>query len=125
MSRRKYIKHDQVKKEAIAEAQSEFFGNITKLEAIDVFKTLAILAQFPGAIPPEPLIGHEVIWTSTMKVGDSLNEQIFGATVVYKGLSFIYTANRDRTIQLKDGTFMNFDTWDYWNLLIANRILDN
>lgn len=124
MSKRKYIKQDKLEQQqAIAQAQSEFFGEITKPEAIDVFKTLAILVQFPGANPPELLTDHEVIWTSTMKVGDSLNRQVFSVMVIYKGLSFIYTANRDRTIQLRDGTFINFDTWDYWDLLIANRVL--
>lgn len=111
------------KQEVIAIAQEQFFGEITKQEAMDVFKTLAVLVQFPGAIPPEPLLGCDVIWTSTLKVGDSLDKQRFNVEVIYKQRRFIYTSLGDRVIQLPDSTFMNLESWDYQANLVANRVV--
>ncbi|ACK74058.1 hypothetical protein PCC7424_5488 (plasmid) [Gloeothece citriformis PCC 7424] len=109
------------KQEAIIKAQSEFFGGISKQEAWDIFKILAVLSQFPGAIPPEPLLGCEVIWISTLKVGDSLDRQKFNVEVVYKEMKFIYTSLGDRVMQLPDGSFMNLESWDIRANLIADR----
>jgi hypothetical protein len=61
MSRRTRQQIEQERQQAIALAQSQFFGGITKEEAIEVFKVLAVLAQFPGATPPEPLQGCNVV----------------------------------------------------------------
>lgn len=112
------------KQQAIAAAHEKFFGGITKEEALEIFKALALLAQFPGAKPPEPINGCKVIWESTMKVGDSLDKQVFSVQVSYKGLMFIYTANKERAIQLPNSTFMNMDSWDYQELLLTNRVLE-
>ncbi len=123
MTRKRRTKQEkeQQKKEAVAVAQAKFFGGITYQEASEVFKTLAILAQFPGANPPEPLQGKTVTWSSVMHVGDSKEDQVFNIQVVYKGLLFQYTAKKDRGIQLPDSTFMNFESWHYQALLIANQ----
>jgi len=119
-----YRKKQQIEEErqaVISQAVAQFFGGVTKQEAHEVFKTLAVLVQFPGATPPEPLNGCEVWWTSTLRVGDTLDKQVFGVTSIYKGLTFEYTVNRDRIIQLPDSTFLNFESWDYQELLIKNR----
>jgi hypothetical protein len=121
MSRRTKKAIQEQKEAIIFEAINRFFGGITKKEAHDVFKTLAVLSQFPGAAPPEPLNGCEIWWTSTMKVGDALDKQIFSVTAIYKDVKFEYTANRDRVMQLPDSTFMNFESWSYQELLIRNR----
>jgi hypothetical protein len=112
------------KQQAIAAAQEKFFGGITKQEAIEIFKALAVLAQFPGANPPEPLSGCEVTWTSTMKVGDSLDRQVFDIQVRYKGLMFMYMGNHIRGIQLPNSSFINLESWDYQALLLTNRVLE-
>lgn len=109
------------RQKAIATAIAEFFGGITKEEALQVFKTLAVLAQFPGANPPEPLEGCDVVWTSVMHVGDSKEKQAFDVQVLYKKLLFHYTKTGERGIQLPDSTFMAFESWDYQALLIATR----
>jgi len=119
-----YRKKQQIEEErqaVISQAVAQFFGGVTKQEAHEVFKTLAVLVQFPGATLPEPLNGCEVWWTSTLRVGDTLDKQVFGVTSIYKGLTFEYTVNRDRIIQLPDSTFLNFESWDYQELLIKNR----
>src|SRR5919202_697954 len=121
MPRRKNQAKEEEKQFVISQAVSQFFGGVTKQEAHEVFKTLAVLAQFPGATPPEPLNGCEVCWTSTMRVGDALDKQVFGVTAIYKGITFEYTVNRDRVMQLPDSTFLNFESWDYQELLIKNR----
>jgi hypothetical protein len=117
----KSMQQNLEKQAAIQQAVERFFGGVTKEEAHEVFRTLAVLAQFPGAVPPEPLNGCEIHWTSTLKIGDTLDKQIFGVTAIYKGLTFEYTANRNRVMQLPDGTFMNFEAWDYQELLLTNR----
>lgn len=124
----KYITRQQkrqAQQEAIAAAQSEFFGGISKHEAIDIFKVLAVLAQFPGATPPEPLTGCEVTWSSTLKVGDTLDKQRFTVQAIYKNMTFIYTALGDRVIQLPDSSFLNIESWDYQALLLKNWFLEN
>ena len=121
MPRRKTQAKEEEKQAAISQAIAHFFGGITKPEAHEVFKTLAVLVQFPGATPPEPLNGCKVWWTSTLRVGDMLDKQVFGVTAIYKGLTFEYTVNRDRVIQLPDSTFLNFESWNYQELLIKNR----
>ena len=121
MPRRKNQAKEEEKQAAISQAVAQFFGGVTQQEAHEVFKTLAVLAQFPGAMPPEPLNGCDVWWTSTMRVGDTLDKQVFGITAIYKGLTFQYTANRDRVIQLADSTFMNYESWNYQELLIKKR----
>jgi len=121
MARGKKQQIEEEKQAAISQAVANFLGGITKQEAHEVFKTLAVLAQFPGATPPEPLNGCEVWWTSTLRVGDTLDRQVFGVTAIYKGLTFDYTVNRDRVIQLPDSTFLNFESWHYQELLIRNR----
>lgn len=114
---------ERQRQEAISLAQAKFFGGITKEEAGQVFKTLAVLAQFPGANPPEPLTDCEVVWTSVMRVGDSKDKQVFDVKVVYKGLLFHYTTTGEKGIQLPDSTFMTFESWDYQALLIANATI--
>jgi hypothetical protein len=116
---------EQAQQTAIATAQSEFFGGITKQEAIDIFKVLAVLVQFPGAEPPEPLTGCEVKWTSVMSVGNTLDKQRFTVQAIYKNMTFIYTALGDRVIQLPDSSFLNLESWDYQALLLSNRVLSN
>lgn len=118
-------KKEQAQQTAIAAAQSEFFGGISKQEAIDIFKVLAVLVQFPGAEPPEPLTGCVVKWTSVMSVGDTLDKQHFSIQVAYKNVTFIYTALGDRVIQLPDSSFLNMESWDYQALLLSNRVLAN
>ena len=59
------IKNKQLKEAEIAQEISRFFGEVTNQEACEIFRILAILAQFPGATPPEPLNGYEIYWTST------------------------------------------------------------
>ena len=122
MSRRTRQQIEQERQQAIALAQSQFFGGITKEEAIEVFKVLAVLAQFPGATPPEPLQGCNVVWTSTLKVGDSLDKQVFDVQVDYKGRRFFYTSRQNRTIQLPDNTFMALESWDYQALRVVQQI---
>lgn len=112
---------ERQRQQAIRQAQAEFFGGVTQEEARQVFKTLAVLAQFPGAEPPEPLEGCNVIWTSVMHVGDSKDKQVFDVEVNYKGLIFHYTKTGEKGIQLPDSTFMAFESWDYQALLIANK----
>jgi hypothetical protein len=121
MPRRKNQAKEEERQAVISQAVAQFFGGITKQEAHEIFKTLAVLVQFPGATPPEPLNGCDVWWTSTMRVGDALDKQIFGVTAIYKGLTFEYTVNRDRVIHLPDSSFMNFESWDYQELLIKSR----
>jgi hypothetical protein len=121
MPRRKNQAKEEERQAVISQAVAQFFGGVTKQEAHEVFKTLAVLAQFPGAAPPEPLNGCEVWWTSTMRVGDALDKQVFGVTAIYKGITFEYTTNRDRVMQLPDSTFLNFESWDYQELLIKSR----
>ncbi len=121
MAQRKKQQIEEERQAVISQAVAQFFGWVTKQEAHEVFKTLAVLVQFPGATPPEPLNGCEVWWTSTLRVGDTLDKQVFGVTAIYRGLTFQYTANRDRVIQLPDSTFLNFEIWDYQELLIKNR----
>ncbi len=121
MSRRNKQQIEEEKQAVISQAIAQFFGGVTKQEAYEVFKTLAVLVQFPGATPPEPLNGCEVSWTSTLRVGDTLDKQVFGVTAIYRGLTFQYTADRNRVIQLPDSTFLNFESWDYQELLIKNR----
>jgi hypothetical protein len=121
MPRRNKSKESEEKQAVISQAVANFFGGITKSESHEVFKTLAVLVQFPGATPPEPLNGCKVWWTSTLRVGDTLDKQVFGVTTIYKGLTFEYTVNRDRVIHLPDSTFLNFESWDYQELLIKNR----
>jgi hypothetical protein len=111
--------------QAIAQAQSEFFGGITKEEALEVFKTLAVLKQFPGANPPEPLNGCYVHWTSTLEVGDTLDKQTFNVRAIYKGLTFDYTKTGERAMQLPDCTYIAFESWDYQALRIANIVKED
>ena len=59
MVKRSKLDIQQERQETIIAAQNEYFGNITKGEAIEVFKVLSVLAQFPGAKPPEPLTDHD------------------------------------------------------------------
>lgn len=115
------IKNRQRKEAEIAQEVDRFFGGVTNQEACEIFRILAILAQFPGATPPEPLTGYEIYWTSTMKVGDTLDKQLFDVSVIYKGLRFEYTASRQRVMQLPDSTLMNYESWSYQELLIRNR----
>lgn len=120
----KYITRQQ-KEQIQQEAIADFFGGITKPEAIEIFKILAILAQFPGATPPEPLAGCEVKWSSVLSVGDTLSQQRFTVQAIYKNMTFIYTARGDRVIQLPDSSFLNLESWDYQALLLSNRVLAN
>ena len=112
---------ERQRQKAIRLAQAEFFGGVTQEEAKVVFETLEELAQFPGANPPEPLKGLDVVWTSVMHVGDSHLKQAFDVEVNYKGLIFHYTKTGQRGIQLPDSTFMPFESWDYQAEGIANK----
>ncbi|MFM6519948.1 MAG: hypothetical protein ACKPIC_26535, partial [Microcystis panniformis] len=96
MVKRSKLDIQQERQETIIAAQNKYFGNITKGEAIEVFKVLSVLVQFPGAKPPEPLTDHDVVWSSTLRVGDSINKQMFSVQVTYKGLIFFLSANGDR-----------------------------
>jgi hypothetical protein len=120
--RRGKFEIERERDEAIAAATREYFGGITKGEAIEVFKVLSILAQFPGANPPEPLTGHEVIWSSTLRVGDSIAKQVFSVQVTYKGVMFFLSANGDRGLQLPDSSFIPLENWDYQAARVTARV---
>lgn len=75
------IQKQQIKAAAISDAQVNYFGGVSKTTAEDVFKILAIIAQFPGATPPEPLLGCHVVWSSQLLVGESLATQRFSVQV--------------------------------------------
>ena len=109
---------------AINRARSEFFSGVTKLEALEVFKLLSILSTFPGAVPPAPLSECNVIWTSTLKVGDSIDRQVFDVQVTYSGLLFKHLSNGGSLIQLGDSTFMAFNNWDLEDDRLCKRVLD-
>ena len=109
---------------AIDRARSEFFSGVTKSEAAEIFKLLSILSSFPGAVPPAPLSECNVIWTSTLKVGDSIDRQMFDVQVVYCKLLFQYLPNGGDLIQLGDSTFMAFDNWDLEDDRLCKRVLD-
>ncbi len=113
---------EREQREAITAAQSEYFGGITKGEAIEVFKVLSVLAQVPGAKPPEPLTGHDVIWSSTLRVGDSVDKQVFSVQVTYKGVMFFLSADGDRGLQLPDSSFIPLENWDYQAARVAGRV---
>jgi hypothetical protein len=121
MNRRTKQEIAEERQKAIAAAQAEFFGDVSKEEAIEVFRVLTLLAQFPGAEPPAPLQGCQVVWTSTLKVGDSLAQQSFDVQTNYRGLRFFYTGGQNRTIQLPDTSFMSLESWDYYALHIAQK----
>lgn len=108
----------------ITKARSEFFGGVTKSEAAEVFKLLSILSTFPGATPPEPLLGCEVIWNSTLRVGDSIDRQVFEVQVTYRRLLFKYLSNSGCLIQLSDSSFVAFDNWDLEDDRLCKRVLD-
>jgi hypothetical protein len=61
-------------------------------------------------------------WTSILKVGDSLDKQVFDVQVDYKGRRFFYTSRQNRTIQLPDNTFMALESWDYQALRVVQQI---
>jgi|GEM_PF-6362445 len=109
---------------AIDRARSEFFSGVTKSEAAEIFKLLSILSSFPGAVPPAPLSEYNVIWTSTLKVGDSIDRQMFDVQVVYCKLLFKYLSNGGHLIQLGDSSFMAFDNWDLEDDRLRKRVLD-
>jgi hypothetical protein len=109
---------------AIDRARSKFFSGVTKLEAAEVFKLLSILSTFPGAVPPDPLSGCDVIWSSTLRVGDSIDKQVFDVQVTYRGLLFKHLSNGGSLIQLGDSTFMAFDNWDLEDDRLCKRVLD-
>jgi hypothetical protein len=107
---------------AVAAALADYFGFVTKAEAEEVFKVLAMMAAFPGATPPEPLVGCDVLWSSELRVGDSLATQNFSVQVKYGQLLFNYFHPGNgvpiRGIQLPDSSHINFDNWE----LHADRI---
>jgi hypothetical protein len=102
---------------AVAAALADYFAGVTKAEAEEVFKVLAMMASFPGATPPEPLVGCDVLWSSQLRVGDSLATQKFSVQVKYGQLLFKYFHSDDgvpvRGIQLPDSSHINFDNWDF------------
>ncbi|MCH2246558.1 MAG: hypothetical protein MK111_18330 [Crocosphaera sp.] len=122
---KKQQRQKELQQDLIAKSQAEFFGYITKEEATKIFGILSVLSQFPGSAPPEPLTNCDITWTSTMKVGDSLDTQKFTVQAIYKDMTFIYTPSGSQTIHLPDSSFMNMMAWDYHAMLIANRILEN
>ena len=109
---------------AVDRARSEFFSGVTKLEALEVFKLLSILSTFPGAVPPAPLSECNVIWSSTLRVGDSLDKQVFDVQVTHHRLLFKYLSNGGCLLQLGDSTFMAFDNWDLEDDRLCKRVLD-
>ena len=119
----KQIKIDY-RQAAIDRERSEFFSGVTKLEAESVFKLLSILSTFPGAVPPAPLSGCNVIWSSTLRVGDSLDKQVFDVQVTHRRLLFKYLSNGGCLLQLDDSTFMAFDNWDLEDDRLCKRVLD-
>lgn len=123
MVKRSKLDIQQEQKEAIIAAQNKYFGEITKGEAIEIFKVLSVLAQFPGAKPPEPLTDHDVIWSSTLRVGDSVNKQMFSVQVMYKGVIFFLSANGDRGLQLPDSSFISLENWDFHAMRLVNSAL--
>jgi hypothetical protein len=122
MIKRRKLDIQREREEAITSAVCEYFGGITKGEAIEVFKVLSLLAQFPGAKPPEPLTGHDIIWSSCLRVGDTLDKQTFQVEVTYKGSRFILSANGDRGLQLPDSSFIPLENWDYQAARVAERV---
>jgi hypothetical protein len=109
----KKAKHEMIDR-AVAAALDNEFGGVTHAEAEEVFKVLAVIAQFPGSNPPEPLAGCDVIWQSTMRVGDTLATQRFSVQVKYSKLLFTYlnpNGEPIRGIQLPDSSHINFDSW--------------
>lgn len=123
MVKRSKLDIQQERQETIIAAQNKYFGNITKGEAIEVFKVLSVLVQFPGAKPPEPLTDHDVVWSSTLRVGDSINKQMFSVQVTYKGLIFFLSANGDRGLQLPDSSFISLENWDFHAIRVKNPVL--
>jgi hypothetical protein len=114
---------------AVAAALADYFGDVTKVEAEEVFKVLAMMAPFPGATPPEPLVGCDVLWSSELRVGDSLASQKFSVQVKYRKLFFNYSNPGDgvqiRGIQLPDSSHINFDNWDLHADRVEKRAIAN
>lgn len=52
--------------------------------------SLRLLAQSPGAAPSAPLQGCPIVWSSILKVGDSLAHQSFDVQADYNSLRFFY-----------------------------------
>lgn len=100
---------------SVAQALAEYFGGISKAEAEAVFTVMAMMSKFPGVIPPEPLVGCDVIWRSEIKVGETLATQVFSVQAHYKEMIFTYSEGElepNRGIQLPDSSGINFDNWD-------------
>lgn len=109
---------------AIDRARSEFFSGVTQSEAAEVFKLLSILSTFPGAVPPDPLSECDVIWSSTVRVGDPIDRQVFEVQVTYRRLLFKCLSNGGSLIQLSDSTFMAFANWELEDERLCKRVLD-
>jgi hypothetical protein len=109
---------------AIDRARSEFFSGVTKSDAAEVFKLLSMMSTFPGSTPPEPLLGCEVIWSSMLRVGDSIDRQVFDVQVTYRGLLFKHLSNGGSLIQLSNSTFMAFANWDLEDERLCKLALD-
>ena len=69
------------------------------------------------------MLPHDVVWSSTLRVGDSINKQMFSVQVTYKGLIFFLSANGDRVLQLPDSSFVSLDNWDFHAIRIMNYAL--
>jgi hypothetical protein len=112
---------------AVTAALIDYFGDVTKAQAEEVFKVLAMMAPFPGATPPEPLVGCDVLWSSELRVGDSLASQKFSVQVKYGQLLFKYFNPGDgvpiRGIQLLDSSHINFDNWDLHAERVTKRAI--
>ena len=102
-----------------ATAQSEFFGGVSVRKKRSL--SLRLLAQSPGAAPSAPLQGCPVVWSSILKVGDSLAHQSFDLQADYKSLRFFCTSQHNHTIQLPDTSFMALESWDYSALRITQK----
>ena len=111
---------------AVAATLTDYFAGVTKAEAEEVFKVLAMMASFPGATPPEPLVGCDVLWSSELRVGDSLATQKFSVQVKYGQLLFNYFHPGDgvpiRGIHLPDSSHINFDNWDLHAVRVASAV---
>lgn len=114
----------------VTEALAEYFGGIAKEEATEVFKVMAMMSKYPGVEPPEPLVGCSVLWTSEIRVGETLASQIFSVQAKYKQVTFNYSERGGglepiRGMQLPDSSSINFDNWDLHSDRVEKRTITN
>jgi hypothetical protein len=104
---------------------NQWIGGLNKKSLKNVNKrslSLMLLAQSPGATPSAPLQGCPIVWSSILKVGDSLAHQSFDLQADYKSLRFFYTSQHNYTIQLPDTSFMALESWHDFALPIPQKL---